>query len=202
MIAQLTGTVVGMSATAIVLDVNGVGYVVNSTNTVVTRARVGETMKVYTALVVREDSMTLFGFSSVDEREAFEMVQKAPGVGPKLASTIVNCLDPTRLRVAIQSGDVATLCSVPGIGKRGAEKIIVELKDKVASLGSDQTESKTVQSTALWRGQISSGLQSLGWSAKDSEAACDAIADEVEASVEISLGQMMKLALAHLGRNR
>ncbi len=204
MIALLRGVVVGAGANWCVLDVAGVGYRIQMTGNTTAGLRIGEETLLHTTLVVREDSMTLFGFASEGERDAFELVQSASGVGPKLALAIVSVLTPTQLVQAVRSNDQAVLTKVPGIGKKGAEKIIIELRDRVAGLdvgpGTDPAAGRTAEPSA-WRDHVSQGLQSLGWSAKDAETACEKVAELAEADPGISLGKLMKAALQSLARS-
>ncbi|MDO5676581.1 MAG: Holliday junction branch migration protein RuvA [Propionibacteriaceae bacterium] len=204
MIAQLTGTVLSAGATECVLDVGGVGYLVNITPTTAAALRPGEVTTLHTSLVVREDSMTLFGFSEPGEREAFVLSQIASGVGPKLAMAIVSVLTPAELRRAVQTEDVRRLTTVPGIGTKGAQKIIIELRDKVVALGLDEPGEPTAQPATgtgeLWRLQVSDGLQSLGWSARDAEKACDNVAPLVAEEPSIPIGKLLRAALNSLAR--
>ena len=143
--------------------------------------RPGETRTIHTSLVVREESLTLFGFGSDAEREAFELVQSASGVGPKVALAICSVLSPSDLRRAILAEDLRALCRVPGIGNKSAQKLVLELKDKAGLLALGDAEPVEAVSAGaaneLWREQVMEGLQGLGWSAKEAGVACDAVAD-------------------------
>lgn len=207
MIAQLTGTVVQAGATSMVLDVNGVGYLAHTTPATAAAVRPGEGTTIHTSLVVREDSLTLYGFHRVGERDAFELVQSASGVGPRLAAAIVSVLTPAELRRAISSEDLARLCTVPGIGRKGAQKLVLELKDKVLVLAADEagaaegTDAPVTRSGGeLWREQVGEGLQGLGWSAKDAAAACDNVAHLLEEDPDMAIGTLMRAALNSLAR--
>lgn len=199
MISQLQGTIVSVGATWFVIDVGGVGLRAWATPATSARMRVGQPVTVQTSLVVREDSLTLYGFDQAAERDAFELAQSATGVGPKLAMAMVSVLDPQELAAAISGEDVARLCAVPGIGRKGAQRIILELKDKTLQLG-QPTELEQPTVTSHWREQVAEGLQSLGWSAKDAESACDQIAEQVTENPDIELGALMKAALNKLAR--
>ena len=203
MIAQLTGTVLRAGATSCVLDVGGVGFLTHVTPASAAALRPGEVTTLHTSMVVREDSMTLFGFAEEAERAAFEMAQTASGVGPKLALAIVSVLAPGEFRRAIQAGDLARLCTVPGIGQKGAQKIVIELKDKVAVLADGEGEAPNPGSASapeLWRAQVAEGLTGLGWSARDAEAAADNVAPLVERNPSIGIGQLLRAALNSLAR--
>lgn len=135
MIAQLTGTVAAVGGTWVVLDLAGFGVRALCTPATVAAVRVGASTTLHTSLVVREDSLTLYGFADADERDAFELVQSASGIGPKIAQAVVSVLPPGDLRAAIVDENVTALTRVPGIGPKGAQKMILELKDKVKALG-------------------------------------------------------------------
>lgn len=200
MIVQLSGTILDAGAADFVIDCGGVGYGCHTTPSTAASLRVGEPATVYTSLVVREDSQSLYGFASAADRDVFELVRSASGVGPRLAVSILSVLSATELRDAILTEDLSRLVSVPGIGKKSAQKIVIELKDKAATLGSSTTPAPSTPSTASssWRAQVSEGLQSLGWSAKDAEAACDAVAPLAETETKIAV--LMRHALGSLAR--
>ncbi len=201
MIQQLRGTVIEAGATTFTIDVGGVGFKALTTPATAAGLRLGESTTVHTSLVVREDSMTLFGFDDPGERDAFELVQTASGVGPKLAVAIVSVLSPSELRRAISSEDLGRLCTVPGIGRKGAQKLVIELKDKVLLLANTTDEPKTAPSTTeVWREQVSEGLQGLGWSTRDAATACDNVAHIVEAEPSIAVGSLMRSALNSLAK--
>lgn len=203
MIAQLTGTVAKAGATSCVIDVGGVGFLANVTASTAASLRQGEQATLHTSMVVREDSMTLFGFAAEAEREAFELAQSATGVGPKLALAIVSVLTPAELRRAVQSEDLNRLCSVPGIGRKGAQKLVIELKDKVLVLGDDEEpsgERTPAEEPELWRAQVAEGLTGLGWSARDAEAATDNVAHLVDENPDVRIGQLLRAALNSLAR--
>lgn len=204
MIAQLTGTCVRAGATTCVLDVGGVGYLLHVTPATAACLRPGEQVTLATSLLVRENAVTLFGFADEHERDAFELAQSASGVGPKLALAIVSVLSPSELRRAVQSEDLARLTAVPGIGRKGAEKIVIELRDKVVTLvdadSPEPQESPAEQAQELWRAQVSDGLQGLGWSARDAEAACDNVAHLVDETPDVGVAQLLRAALNSLAR--
>lgn len=204
MIVQLTGTVVQAGATSFILEVGGVGYLVNTTPATAAAVRPGETSTIHTSMVVREDSLTLYGFQFPGEREAFELVQTASGVGPRLAAAIVSVLSPAEIRRAVSTEDLARLCTVPGIGRKGAQKIVIELKDKVLLLPDDESDGgetpAPVGGGELWREQVGDGLQGLGWSARDAATACDNVAHLVEEEPGIAIGTLMRAALNSLAR--
>jgi holliday junction DNA helicase RuvA len=179
-IAHLNGTVAGISPDGAVIDVGGVGLRVQCTPDTLATLRQGEHARVATSLVVREDSLTLFGFGSEDERNVFELLQTASGVGPRLALAMLAVHSPDALRRAVAAEDLNALIMVPGIGKKGAERIVLELRDRLGAPG-DHAGNGGVPARAAagsWRDQVQSGLTNLGWSARDADAAIAAVESE------------------------
>jgi len=177
MIAYVRGDVAAINLTSAVLEVGGVGLELMCTPGTLATLRHGQTATLPTSMVVREDSLTLFGFLDDDEKASFELVQTASGVGPKLAQAMLAVLSPDDLRTAVASDDVKTLTRVPGIGQKGAQRIILELKDRLGSPIGVRSPSAPAN-VAPWRDQVHQGLVGLGWSVKDAEKAVDAVAPE------------------------
>lgn len=202
MIAQLTGTIIAAGATWGVVEVSGVGFRFDTNANTASGLRIGGESTVHTSLVVREDSLTLWGFETPTERDAFELVQTAQGVGPKVASAMLNVFDPGELQQVISREDVKRLTSVPGIGPKGAQKIIIELKDKILILGADDSPERSAPATANdeWRVQVAAGLESLGWSSKDAERACDSVAHLADDDPDIGIAKLMRAALSTLAK--
>ncbi|WP_232547836.1 Holliday junction branch migration protein RuvA [Propioniciclava soli] len=202
MIAQLTGTVVSVGGTWVVLDLSGFGVRALCSPATVASVRVGEATTLYTSLIVREDSLTLYGFAEPEERDAFELVQSASGVGPKIAQAVVSVLPPGEFRAAILAENVVALTKVPGIGPKGAKKMVIELKDKVNALGAtpDLSSGPVPAPSEVWREQVASGLESLGWSAKDAAAAVERVAPLQEEDPGVGIGELMRAALKSLAR--
>ncbi|OLT29078.1 Holliday junction DNA helicase RuvA [Nocardiopsis sp. CNR-923] len=202
MIAFLTGRVAARGADTAVIDVGGVGMTVRCTPAALSGLRVGETGTVATSLVVREDSLTLFGFADDDERHLFEQLQTASGVGPRLALAMLAVHSPSSLRHAVATEDTAALTRVPGIGKKGAQRIVLELCGKLDvpdfGAGAPPAAPGTGEPNGAWRGQVVSGLVNLGWSAKDAESAASAVAAEAEATSDVSV--LLRSALRKLSR--
>lgn len=205
MIAFLTGRVAARGAGSAVIDVGGVGMAVQCTPSALSRLHVGETGTVATSLIVREDSLTLFGFADDDERHLFERVQTASGVGPRLALAILSVHTPDSLRQAVATEDTAALTRVPGIGRKGAQRIVLELAGKLeAPILGDGTlpppdgAAPAAGSDAARRGQVVSGLVNLGWSAKDAEAAAAAVTAESEDTIDVAV--LLRTALRRLSR--
>jgi Holliday junction DNA helicase RuvA len=201
MIAQLTGVVAQVGPTSAVIEVGGFGVQAVCSPNTVAGLRLGQRATLATSLVVREDSLTLYGFASTDEREFFELLLTATGVGPKLAQAALAVLSPDELRKAIATENLLQLCKVPGIGRKGAQRMVIELKDKVNTVGlADEAVPAAGPPTAAWRGQVSQGLQGLGWSAKDADAACDDVAHLTRDDPQVNVAVLMRAALQTLAR--
>jgi holliday junction DNA helicase RuvA len=199
-IAQLTGTVLQVGPTSTVIEVGGLGVLALCGPDTTATLRVGERATLATSLVVREDSLTLYGFASHDEREFFELLQTATGVGPKLAQAALSVLTPDDLRSAIATENLLQLVKVPGIGRKGAQRLVIELKDKINLTRLSDEVSRPAGAPAAWREQVSSGLQGLGWSARDAEAACTEVEPMVTGDPELSVAVIMRAALQTLAR--
>jgi Holliday junction DNA helicase RuvA len=175
MIAFVRGRVAAVTLSSAVLEVGGVGLEVMCTPGTLAALRTGEQATLPTSMVVREESLTLFGFADDDEKQTFELLQTASGVGPKLAQAMLAVLSPDDLRRTIAGDDVKTLTRVPGIGQKGAQRIILELKDRIgAPVGSGRTPAAAAV-VAPWRDQVHQGLVGLGWPARDAERAVEAV---------------------------
>ena len=183
MIAFVRGRVASVSVSGAVVEVGGVGLELMCTPNTLATLRPGDPATLPTSMVVREDSLTLFGFLDDDEKTCFEMLQTASGVGPKLAQAMLAVLAPDDLRRAVSGEDVKTLTRVPGIGQKGAQRIILELRDRLgAPVGQVSSRAAPVASEP-WRDQVHQGLVGLGWSAKEADRAVEAVAQEVAEAV-------------------
>ncbi|HEY9293398.1 MAG TPA: Holliday junction branch migration protein RuvA [Microlunatus sp.] len=204
MIAQLSGSVIGLGATWAVIDVGGVGMKTLCGPNTTAELRHGQQATLATSLVVREDSLTLYGFGTAEERDFFELLMTASGVGPKLAQAALAVLTPDDLRSAIVTENLVALTKVPGVGRKGAQRIVIELKDKVNALAPSADAATGVTPVRTkdeeWREQVSQGLQGLGWSAKDAEAACGRVEHLAEDNSEISIAELMRAALRTLAK--
>lgn len=202
MIAHVRGRVTDIGLTSAVVEVGGeaggVGLQVLCTPGTLATLRTGASAHLATSFVVREDSMTLFGFSDAEEKQVFELVQSVSGVGPKVAQAIVAVMSPDDVRRAIAGEDVKALTRVPGIGAKGAQRIILELKDKVGPVLSAGPGAEVPVAGAFWRGQVTDGLVGLGWSAKEAEKAVEKVADQAGASPDV--GALLRAALQTLSR--
>ncbi|GAA4124808.1 Holliday junction branch migration protein RuvA [Nocardioides fonticola] len=198
MIAFVSGRVAAVGLTSAVLEVGGVGLELLCTPGTLATLRTGAAATLPTSMVVREDSLTLFGFLDDDEKSIFELLQTASGVGPKLAQAMLAVLSPDDLRRAVGSEDVKTLTRVPGIGQKGAQRIILELKDRLGSpLGGVRTAAAAPAQEA-WRDQVTQGLVGLGWSAKDAAGAVEAVAPEAGAAPDVAA--LLRAALRVLSK--
>ncbi len=201
MIAQLSGLVLQIGPTSVVIEIGGVGLIAVCSPNTVAGLHIGRHATLATSLVVREDSLTLYGFASVDEREFFELLLTATGVGPKLAQAALAVLTPDELRRAIATENLVLLCKVPGIGRKGAQRIVIELKDKINAVGLADTAAPPGAPSSVWRDQVAQGLQGLGWSAKDAEAACDEVEQLAVTDPQVSVAVLMRAALQTLARH-
>jgi Holliday junction DNA helicase RuvA len=192
-IASVRGTVAALGPDGAVVEVGGIGLSVSCSPGTLARLRVGEPARLATSLVVREDSLTLYGFADDDERATFELLQTANGVGPKLAQTMLAVHPPRELRRAIATSDFASLVKVPGIGRKGAERIVVELKDRVGT-----PMAVAPSSDGRWRGQVRDALQGLGWSTRDAESAVEAVAPDAGSDPDVPT--LLRAALQTLSK--
>jgi Holliday junction DNA helicase RuvA len=185
MIAHVTGTVAALAPDAAVIDVGGVGLSVQCAPGTLAGLRAGEQARVATSLVVREDSLTLYGFATDDERNTFELLQTASGIGPRLALAMLAVLTPDALRRAVAAEDLAALTSVPGIGRKGAQRIVLELAGRLGAPGDGLTAAARPASAAAvspWREQVRAGLVSLGWQGREADQAISAIEPDLLAA--------------------
>jgi holliday junction DNA helicase RuvA len=202
MIAHLNGTVAGVSPDGAVIEVGGVGLRVQCTPDTLASLKLGETARVATALVVREDSLTLFGFGSDDERNVFELLQTASGIGPRLALAMLAVHSPDALRRAVAAEDLNALTMVPGIGRKGAQRIILELKDRLGAPGdyAGNGAAPVRKAEPSWRDQVQSGLTNLGWSPRDAEAAVAAVEAESDGGQTPDVATALRAALRKLSK--
>jgi Holliday junction DNA helicase RuvA len=182
-----------------VVDVGGVGLEVRTTPTTLATLRRGEEAKLATALVVREDSLTLFGFADGRARQLFGLLLTVSGIGPRLALATLAVLDPNQLRAALAEGSIAVLTQVPGIGRKGAERLVIELRDKVGLLPGLSPADGAAESGGAVRGAVVEALLGLGFAAKQAEQTVDAVL--AENGVRDTAG-VLRRSLAALGRKR
>ena len=205
MIASVHGRVAALGPDGAVVEVGGIGLAVSCSPGTLARLRVGEAARLSTSLVVREDSLTLYGFADDDERSLFELLQTANGVGPKLAQTILAVHPPREVRRAIATNDLASLIKVPGIGRKGAERIVLELRDRVGAVdGSGSTaHADGMAAVAPWRDQLGHALAGLGFTGKEAADAVEVVAGEPAASGDApDLSVLLRRSIQLLGRSR
>lgn len=196
MISLINGVVRSVSTDRAIVEVGGVGLSVSLTAATTSQLNLGATVQLFTSLVVREDSLTLFGFLDEESRSAFELVQTVSGIGPKVALAILGAHSPQSLAVAIAQEDIKAIEKVPGIGRKGAQRLILELKGKISDFGS--SEHRQVHQP-VWREQLTSALISLGFSAKDSDLAISSVvslyADNGVDAQSVDISELLKAAL-------
>jgi holliday junction DNA helicase RuvA len=211
MISHLAGTVAAISPEGAVIEVGGVGLLVQCTPGTLATLRTGERARVATSLVVREDALTLFGFTTDDERDVFELLQTASGVGPRLALAMLAVFAPDALRHAVATEDVTALTRVPGIGRKGAQRIVLELAGRLGAPGMGSAAAANgavlprLGGPAPWREQVRAGLVNLGWQARDADQAIAAVeadlaGDPAAAPAEADAATMLRAALRKLSR--
>lgn len=204
MIAFLSGSVASLGLDRVVLDVGGVGYLVLTPPQVAAECRVGAAATLSTTLVVREDSQTLYGFSGDVERDLFDLLMTVSGVGPRLALAMLSVLTPADLRRAVLSDDLVSLTKVPGIGKKGAERLVLELRDKIAAFGGDDDAATGEAATSAPEpglgeaavAQVRVALTGLGWSAKQAEDAITRATDKAPEGADVAA--LLRAALREL----
>ena len=198
MIASVRGVVLSAGLDSAVIDVGGVGLLLHTTAGTAASLRPGAEAVLATTLVVREESLTLYGFADEEERAVFTQVQSVPGVGPRLALAMLAIHSPDGLRLAIGNGDIVALTKVPGIGKKGAERIILELRDKIdvpsGATPGEATRPAVHEATA----QVHDALVGLGWSSRQANDAVGAARSEVSDGSDVS--GLLRAALRVLGR--
>lgn len=198
MIASVRGKVAAVSLSTAVVEVGGIGIELLCTPNTLATLRAGEEAYLPTSLVVREDSLTLFGFTDTDERTLFELLQTASGVGPKLAQAMLAVLSPDGIRMAIAGEDAKTLTKVPGIGQKGAQRVILELKDRIGAPTGSASVPAPAAASAPWRDQVTEALVGLGYNARDADKAVTAI--EPEAGDQANISQLLRAALRTLSK--
>jgi holliday junction DNA helicase RuvA len=202
MIAFVRGTVADVTLDSVVLEVGGVGLELHCTPPTLATLHVGSPVTLPTSMVVREESLTLFGFLDDEEKAMFELLQTSSGVGPKLAQAMLAALTPDELRRAVGGEDVRALTSVSGIGQKGAQRIILELKDRIGAVSVPAPGRRVLARPPQdgWRSQVHAGLVGLGWSGKEADRALDAVAPEAESAdgAEPDVAALLRAALRSL----
>ena len=214
MIASVNGRVAAVSPDGAVVEVGGVGLAVQCTPGTIARLQVGENARLSTSLVVREASLTLYGFADDDERQLFELLQTANGVGPRLAQAVLAIHPPREIRRAVTMGDLKALMQVPGIGKKGAERLVLELRDRLGAPTGDTVldggaalpvAGGGITPVAPWRDQLTSALVGLGWTSREADTALTTLApvvdEQIAAEGAVNVAVLLRQALQILGRS-
>ncbi|MEE1929081.1 Holliday junction branch migration protein RuvA [Streptomyces sp. TRM 70351] len=207
MIAFVSGPVAALAPDTAVIEVGGIGMAVHCTPATLAALRPGEPARLATSLVVREDSLTLYGFADDDERQVFELLQTASGVGPRLAQAMLAVHRPDALRRAVAGGDEKALTAVPGIGKKGAQKLLLELKDRLGAPAGGPAAARPGAggAPAAWREQLQAALLGLGYAQREADEAVEAVAPQAEAAgdgAQPQVSRLLRAALQTLNRTR
>ena len=200
MIASVRGIVTAVAPDSAVIEVGGVGLSVQCAPGTLAGLKAGAEARLATSLVVREDSLTLYGFADDDEKQLFELLQTASGVGPRLAQAVLAVHQPDAVRRAVAGGDIAALTRVPGIGKKGAERLVLELRDRIGPVAVGPDGSAGVLSGA-WQDQVRQGVIGLGWSATQADQAVAAVAETLDGEIP-PVPVLLRQAIRLLGRTR
>ena len=195
MISSLRGVVSHVGLSSAVIDVAGFGMLVQATPQTLSTLRTGSEALIHTAMIVREDSMTLFGFTDAEQREVFEILLGVSGVGPRIALAVLAVHTPEAIRVAASSGDDKAFSKVSGIGPKGARRIVLELADKLVPHG-------TAEAPAVpdWQDQVLAAMTGLGWSEKDAAAAIEAtVAESPAVAAGGNVAEILRVTLRRLG---
>jgi Holliday junction DNA helicase RuvA len=179
MIGRLSGTVLSKHAPDLLLDVNGVGYeLLVSLNTFFNIPNEGETVSLHTHFVVREDAQQLFGFSHLEERSLFRNLIKVNGVGPKMALAILSAMTAGEFAICVRSDDAAALVKVPGVGKKTAERLLIEMRDKITDLSTAETKTPLQKIASDISAEAESALTALGYKPQDAAKMISRVANQ------------------------
>jgi len=200
MIASVRGVVTAIAPDSAVIEVGGVGLQIQCAPGTLAGLKAGVEARLATSMIVREDSLTLYGFADDDEKHVFELLQTASGVGPRLAQAVLAVHQPDAVRRAISGGDLTALTRVPGIGKKGAERLVLELRDKIGPMpvGPD-TPAGVLRGD--WQDQVRQGVLALGWSATQADQAVAAVAETITGETP-PVPVLLRQAIRLLGRTR
>ena len=194
MISSISGSVKSTSINSLVVEVGGVGLLLQVPIRIAAKMQVGERVSFHTYLIVREDALTLYGFTEIVDRDFFELLLSVTGIGPKVAQSILANSDAVSIANAIITSNLKSLEAVPGLGKKGAQRLVLELKDKAAAFASRKSGSDLTISN-----QVENALQGLGYSNKEAIAMLNQVMKD-EKIEGLSVGQVLKLALKSGGK--
>lgn len=203
MIGMLNGTVAQIDADVAIIDVHGIGFEARMPSSDLASMHAGQQVTVHTSLNVSQDSLTLYAFLAKSSRSLFAQLQKVSGIGPRVALSILSTLTAKQLAQAVADGDATALTRAPGLGKKGAQKIILELSGKLDMSETTGRNERTTSDPALL--QCVQGLVSLGWQQRDAESAVATVCDEEHLGLPLDaqdVPRVLKLALASLDRGR
>jgi Holliday junction DNA helicase RuvA len=203
----VSGRVAELHVDSAVIEVGGIGLSVNCTPGTLAGLRLGERATLPSTLIVREDSLTLFGFADADERAVFDVLLGITGIGPRIAQAALAVLTPDQLRGAVATKDLAMLCKIPGVGKKGAERMVLELKDRIGAprggLALVPAPATSVEDER--RTQVHGALLNLGWSVKEADTAWDAVLEQSAVAGQdpntVAVPDLLRLALRTLSRS-
>ncbi|CAB4863666.1 unannotated protein [freshwater metagenome] len=195
MISSIAGIVKSSTSNAVVVDVGGIGVLIQVPNRIAAGIQIGSNASFHTYLVVREDALTLFGFVDQTDRDFFELLLSVTGIGPKVAQSILSGSDSASIASAISTGNLKVLESFPGLGKKGAQRLVLELKDKAS-----QFANAGASSNFSTRNQVENALQGLGYSAKDAASMVSQVASSTKVE-NLTSAEILKLALKVSGKN-
>lgn len=203
MIAFLDGIVAEINESTVVIDVHGVGYEAVASARTRTGLRLGAQTRMPTAVVVREESWTIYGFADADERSTFAALQAVKGVGPRLALTILGTLTPEELRSAVATANTQALTTVPGIGRKSAERLVLDLRDRIGaprSLSQSPGGAGRPSGGGSWRETVAAALTGLGWQPAQASAAVDRLAADLDqsGSEPAPIPELLRNALQYL----
>ena len=196
MISSLSGRVKSSSASSLVVEISGIGILVNVPARISSQTNIGSNIELHTYLIVREDALTLYGFLDLVDRNFFELLLSVTGIGPKVAQAILSINNAGGIATAISKGDLKLLESIPGLGKKGAQRLVLELKEKVGTFANSGSQTSNGISD-----QVEMGLQGLGYTSKESKEVVAQIRDQIE-SVNMELAAAIKLALQTTGKSK
>jgi Holliday junction DNA helicase RuvA len=200
MIASVRGVVAAVAPDSAVIDVGGLGLQLQCAPGTLAGLHLGTEARLAASLVVREDSLTLYGFADDDEKQLFELLQTASGVGPRLAQAVLAVHHPDAVRRAISSGDITALTRVPGIGKKGAERLVLELRDRIGPAVTTAGVPGGVLA-GEWQDQVRQGVLALGWTAFQADQAVAAVAESIDGEVP-PVPVLLRQAIRLLGKAR
>ena len=195
MISSIAGIVKSSTSNTVVVDVGGIGVLIQVPNRIAAGIQIGSSASFHTYLVVREDALTLFGFVDQTDRDFFELLLSVTGIGPKVAQSILSGSDSASIAIAISTGNLKVLESFPGLGKKGAQRLVLELKDKAS-----QFANTGASSNFSTRNQVENALQGLGYSAKDAASMVSQVARSTKVE-NLTSAEILKLALKVSGKN-